>query len=304
MRVRVSEGVWIDAYNLHADAGIEAEDITARAANLRQVSSHISTYSAGNPVLVFGDTNSRYTRVGDIPTVFSTDNGMTDVWVQLVKSGTPPASGSAALVCDNPSNTTECEIVDKVWYRGSPALQLNATSFEYAGKMFLQANGSVLSDHDPVLVDFSWTLGKSLRVSDPYGGPHGDFYNDLSALADISSPKAASITLRGGNRLDTVSLTLSSGETFTHGGTGGTATTLTLTEGERLVSATICQGKYNDQTRVFYMEVVSSAGRTVSAGTRTSDCVGRSAEQGWGIVGFGGRSGDEVDRVGFVYGKV
>lgn len=304
MRMKVSEGVWVDVYNLHADAGTETADNAARAANLRQVSQQITNNSAGNSVLVFGDTNSRYSRADDIPRVFSTDNGMTDAWVQLAKGGTAPAAGSDALLCDNPSATTSCEIVDKLWYRGSPSLTLTATKFQYAGSQYLQTNGSVLSDHDPVLVDFKWTVSDKLRISDPYGGPHGTFYNDVSTLSTISSPTASSITIRGANRVDAVSITLSSGQTFTHGGTGGTAYTLKLNAGESFASATICQGKYSDSTRVFYMQVTTSAGRTVAAGTNSGDCVTRSAESGWGIVGFTGRAADELDRVALVYGKL
>lgn len=228
---------------------------------------------------------------------------MTDAWVELIKGGVAPTPGTAALECGNPSNTTSCEIVDKVWYRASPSLTLNATSFQYAGNMFLQEDGNILSDHNPVLVNFEWSLNGKFRVSDPWGGPHGTFYNDLPTLANISSPRVSSITLRGASRLDALSMTLASGQTFTHGGTGGSAGTLTLNQGEILVSGTICQGKYNDETRVFYIQFSTSQGRTVSAGTKTSDCVTRSAESGWGIVGFTGRSGDEVDRVAFLYGK-
>jgi hypothetical protein len=226
---------------------------------------------------------------------------MKDAWVELARGGVIPTAES---LCDNPSNTTYCEIVDKMWYRGSPALDLQATSFKYAGDMFLQADGNVLSDHDPILVDFKWSLNDKLRVSEPHGGPHGDFYNDVTALAAVASPKAKSITLRGAERLDGLSLTLATGQTFTHGGTGGTAATLTLNQGESLVSGTMCQAKYNDSTRLFYMEVKTSSGRTVSAGTKTGECVTRAAESGWGIVGFTGRAADEVDRAAFIYAKL
>lgn len=173
----------IDPTSQTDSASTEAADNTARAANLRQVSDHITTYSAGNSVLVFGDTNSRYTRSDDVPRLFTTANGMTDAWVQLAKGGVAPAAGSDALLCDNPSSTTSCEIVDKVWYRGSPSLTLAATKFQYAGNQYLQTNGSILTDHDPVLVDFKWTVSNTLRVSDPQGGPHGDFYNDLASVS-------------------------------------------------------------------------------------------------------------------------
>jgi endonuclease/exonuclease/phosphatase (EEP) superfamily protein YafD len=78
MRLRIDEGVYIDFYNLHADAGVETADDAARAANLQQVADYIDTWSIGNAVLVFGDTNSRYTRADDGIRVFSTQNGMTE----------------------------------------------------------------------------------------------------------------------------------------------------------------------------------------------------------------------------------
>ena len=122
------------------------------------MSDYIKQNSEGNAVLVFGDSNSRYTRAVDVATIFRTENGMTDAWVELIRSGEEPAPGSEAIVCENPSTTTACEIVDKVWYRGSSDVTLRATEFQYAGNMFLQEDGNILSDHNPVLVDFSWSL--------------------------------------------------------------------------------------------------------------------------------------------------
>jgi hypothetical protein len=45
----------------------------------------------------------------------------------------------------------------------------------------------------------------------------------------------------------------------------------------------------------------TSTGRTVEAGTKTSDCTDINTPSGKSIVGFVGRSGDEVDMLGFVY---
>lgn len=41
-------------------------------------------------------------------------------------------------------------------YRSGTGVQLTARTFEYASERFLQANGSILSDHNPVLVNFDW----------------------------------------------------------------------------------------------------------------------------------------------------
>lgn len=47
MRWNPEDGVFIDFYNLHADAGTEDGDETARNANLQQVADYIDTWSIG-----------------------------------------------------------------------------------------------------------------------------------------------------------------------------------------------------------------------------------------------------------------
>lgn len=228
---------------------------------------------------------------------------MKDVWVELVRSGVAPAPGTDALVCTNPSADKTCETVDKVWYRGSSAVSVKASTFEYASRMFLQENGDILSDHNPVLVNFAWQLNDRFRIGDSFGSEYGAWFNDLDTLASLATNTVASVTLRGGNRVDAIQLTLTSGQVFSHGGTGGTATTLTLYAGETLVGATLCKGERNGTPRIFYAELRTSSARSVKTGVKTSDCVERSAGSGYGIVGLWGTAGDEVDQLGFVYGK-
>jgi hypothetical protein len=84
MRLRIDEGVYIDFYNLHADAGTETADNTARAANLKQVADYIDVWSTGNAVLVFGDTNARYTRPDDGVRIFATQSGLAEFVLSLL----------------------------------------------------------------------------------------------------------------------------------------------------------------------------------------------------------------------------
>ena len=284
----------------HCDYSTTAADLSARASNLRQISDYIKINSLGNPVVIFGDSNTRYTRTGDIPAVFSTENSMKDVWIELVRKGAVPVAGSDALLCDNPSSNTTCETVDKVWYRGSSAVTLQATTFDYAGDMFLQEDGNILSDHNPVLVDFTWTLKGQLQTGDAYGGEYGTWFNDLDTLAKISNAKVATVTLRGQERLDGIAVSLASGQSLTHGGTGGSASTLTLGSGETLTGATLCQGEKSGKTRIFYAQLRTSTGKSVSAGTKTNTCVEKTAASGYSFIGFLGRSGDEIDKLGFI----
>ncbi len=128
------------------------------------MSDYIKANSNGNAVLVYGDSNSLYTTAADIPSIFTTENGMTNAWVELERSGVAPAPGSNVSQCGNPSLDTSCESLDKLWYRGSSTLQLKATSFLYGGDAFLQTNGNILSDHTPIVVGFTWNMVQKTRA--------------------------------------------------------------------------------------------------------------------------------------------
>ncbi|MEU1274540.1 jacalin-like lectin [Streptomyces sp. NPDC005799] len=301
MRERLAEGVYVDFYNLHTNAGTNDGDEASRADNLNQLTAFIKTHSAGNAVVVMGDTNTRYTRTADTIAEFASSNGLTDAWVQLVRGGTPPAKGSDALVCDQSGATVPntCEVVDKVLYRGSKLVSLNATSYNNEHAKFLTDDGLMLSDHDPITVGFTWSRNSAFQLSDQFGGPHGDYYNDIDSVP--AGARATTIGLRSGSRVDQMNLTLANGTTLAHGGTGGTASSLALGNGEYVTTAYLCQGSYNDHTRVFYAKFTTNLGRTLAGGTTTSDCVTRTAPSGWQIAGFHGRSGDEVDKIGFIY---
>ncbi|MEU8658271.1 hypothetical protein [Actinoplanes philippinensis] len=130
-RHRLADGVYVDFYNLHTNAGTSDGDQQSRAANLNQLTAFIATHSAGNAVVVMGDTNTRYTRTADTIRDFVSANGLTDAWVRVERAGTPPAAGSDALLCDAAAVTDTCEVVDKILYRGSRFVTLTAPSTEW-----------------------------------------------------------------------------------------------------------------------------------------------------------------------------
>jgi endonuclease/exonuclease/phosphatase family metal-dependent hydrolase len=301
-RVRLAEGVFVDLYNVHANADSTDDALAARRANIEQLSDFIQANSAGNAVIVMGDTNTRYTRTGDNIRTLLTENNLTDAWVRLVKGGTPPAQGGDALVCDAAAPTDDCEVVDKVLYRGSRLLNLTATRYHNEWESFLRSDGTHLSDHFPHTVGFSYTLDASLRASDFFGGPHGTAFNDADDLP--ASPAPRTLTLRGASRLDAVSLAHDGGATLSHGGTGGTAASLTLAPGEHLTSVKLTQGQKDGRTRIFSASFTTDRGRTLSAGTATSDTRTFTAPPGRQIVGFTGRSGDEIDKLGVLYAPI
>ncbi|WP_328493201.1 jacalin-like lectin [Streptomyces sp. NBC_00414] len=301
-RVRLAEGVFVDLYNVHTNADDTDDALAARRANIEQLSDFVQANSAGNAVIVMGDTNTRYTRSGDNIRTLASENGLTDAWVQLVRGGSAPAQGSDAIVCPTTAPTNSCEVVDKILYRGSSLVNLSATRYNNEWAKFLDSAGGNLSDHFPHTVDFSWALPAKLRASDFFGGPHGTAFNDADDLTATPSPRT--LTLRGGSRLDAVSLTLDGGTSLAHGGTGGTAASLTLATGEHLTSVKLTQGQKDGRTRIFSAAFTTDKSRTVSAGSATSDAVTYTAPAGWQIVGFTGRAGTEVDKLGVLYAPI
>jgi len=295
MRTRLAEGVYVDVYNAHTNAGTNPGDLTSRADNLSQLSAFIASHSAGNAVLVMGDTNTRYTRTGDTIASFAAANGLTDAWVRLERGGVPPVAGSDPLLCPEDN----CEVVDKILYRSSRAVTLTATDYHNEHAAFLNAEGLMLSDHDPVSAAFTWSTNPAYQFSEQFGGPHGDYFTDITAVA--AGARATTLTVRAAARVDRIGLTLADGTVLGHGGTGGTEQKLTLASGEYLTSATLCQGRYNNTTRIFSARFTTNTGRTLAAGTTTSDCATRTAPAGWQIAGFHGRTGAEVDKIGFIY---
>lgn len=301
-RARLAEGVFVDLYNVHTNADDSDDALAARRANIKQLSDFIQANSSGNAVLVMGDTNTRYTRAGDNIRTLADENGLTDAWVKLVKGGTRPTQGTDALLCPTTAPTNDCEVVDKVLYRSSKLLTLNATRYKNEWASFLDSAGGNLSDHFPHTVDFSYTLNPSVRASDFFGGPHGTAFNDADDLSATPAPRT--LTLRGSARLDAVALTYDGGTTVTHGGTGGTATSLTLATGEHLTSVKLTQGQKDGRTRIFSAGFTTDKGRTLSSGTATADTTTFTAPSGWQIVGFTGRAGDEVDKLGVLYAPI
>ncbi|CAE7202618.1 unnamed protein product [Rhizoctonia solani] len=301
MRVRIDEGVYIDLINLRINQRISFEGEVERRSNIRQLADFIEARSAGNAVIVFGDTGSLYARSGNNIRLLTARHGLTDAWVRAI-GGMAPATRIDPIVCLKgvPANI-HCEVVDKVLYRGSSIIDLKSSGFFYDTSRFLSPEGNMLTDRHPVRVEFGYTLKSKLRQSDLYGGPHGTWFNDILSIPE--SPKLSSITLRGANRLDGLTLTLVSGQAFVHGGSGGSPHSITLASGEYITSVKLCWGQKDGHTRNFYAQATTNEGRSLQAGKRTDDCATATAPSGYGVVGAYGQDGEGIDQLGFIYAQ-
>ncbi|KAH8585476.1 hypothetical protein B0O99DRAFT_696443 [Bisporella sp. PMI_857] len=143
------------------------------------------------------------------------------------------------------------------------------------------------------------------------GLDHGTQFSDLSIVtASESSAILASITIRGGSRVDGISYTYAWNgiPAISHGGTGGTAYSLALAYGEDITTVKACADRYRPNivtayhTRIFYLSITTTLGYGVTAGSISGTCTTWTAPAGMGLIGFEGRDGDEIDAIAPIWG--
>jgi len=132
-RQRLAEGVELDVYNVHLDAGSSEADQLAREAQVNQLLDAIAQRSPGRAMLVAGDTNLRSQR---------------DLLGRLL-SAAGLADACTTLHCPDPRR------IDRVFYRSSPALSLVPRKWSI-DRRFVDAKGQPLSDHLAVAVELDW----------------------------------------------------------------------------------------------------------------------------------------------------
>lgn len=152
-QIELIEGVTIDLYNIHTNAGSEdAKDPAARRDNLIQVFKYIEKNSEDRPLIIMGDFNSRYTRTSDTLEIFKQLN-LTDTWVDFMRDGIYPIKdGNSLTGCDDPSSAN-CETVDKIFFRSNEQVQFRILDYQKPRDEF-QRDGKDLSDHIPVSTIF------------------------------------------------------------------------------------------------------------------------------------------------------
>jgi len=134
--VEISPGIGILVYNLHMDAGGDAEDMAARSAQVDQLLADIAARGAGQAIIVAGDTNLRMKRPEDV------------VSLDRLLGNAALADTCRFLECDD-------EHIDRVLFRSGNSLTLTPTSWTIP-QNFVDEDGEDLSDHEPVEVWFAW----------------------------------------------------------------------------------------------------------------------------------------------------
>lgn len=154
LQLTLSEGITIDLYDLHADAGYGEGDLTARADNFAQLESVLSERSRDHAVIIAGDMNTRYRHPTDQLAAFVQRTQLSDAWIELLNMGTTPTPDSPAPCPPEAPDHPSCERIDKVLYKSGASVALRPIAYSVEDMRFVDHAGAPLSDHRPVAVTF------------------------------------------------------------------------------------------------------------------------------------------------------
>lgn len=155
-QVKVADGVVVDVYILHMDADDDVGDRDARSKQIDQLMAAVEANDNGNPIIIMGDTNCRYTRDPLESKIINA--GFSDPWVDLEYNGVCPTYPSDSLMVGD-LGYQKGEVVDKVFYKNAAGsnLTIEAVSYKVDANGYTDADG-LLGDHPPVIVEFKYTL--------------------------------------------------------------------------------------------------------------------------------------------------
>ena len=154
-------GEKIDVFITHTDAGTSDQSssdpyVVSREAQMKQIAQAI--LAKGNPdrpKILMGDTNCRWTREdlrANFMDILSGTYDVGDAWIEVNRGGVYPTIGQG---------TISDEVVDKFFYinpKGNNKMKLTPISYLHDSDGYVKTDGTPLSDHVPVVVEFGLGL--------------------------------------------------------------------------------------------------------------------------------------------------
>ncbi|MBQ3150178.1 MAG: endonuclease/exonuclease/phosphatase family protein [Clostridia bacterium] len=170
--VEVMKGVYIDVYDLHADAAEADDDVRVRIKQFNQLLSFIESNSKDRAVIVLGDTN---TRIGwensKLRELFVEKHGFKDCWTECCLGGRyqkdmVKLDEYQPFEPDGWDN--KFDSLDKVMFRNGKAVSFEALTHDYV-KYGTEEEKKVcaeLSDHSAAVVTVRMTVDRDALPGD------------------------------------------------------------------------------------------------------------------------------------------
>jgi len=181
--ITLTDGTSIDVYTLHMDAEDSEADNLARESQMTQLADAIIASNNGNPILIIGDTNCRYTRDRVKALLIDRINAdsrftIKDAWVEHARGGIYPACGGNSIMASS-EGYRKGEVVDKIFYINNKNSKIKIQAETYLQDLsFINDAGEPLADHWPCVIEFSYSENTSTGSTDTptSDGISGEYY--------------------------------------------------------------------------------------------------------------------------------
>lgn len=155
--IDIGNGIYVDFYNLHADAYGGAGSRAARTSQFKQLAAFIEARSAENdrPVIITGDFNYHLHGHEDNSSLYNilcVDGGFKDAWVEFHNNG--DYFNMHEWSKTGLPSWGNWDSVERFMYRSGGGVDLVVNDFKYTNVS--GANGEVVSDHAAAECDFTF----------------------------------------------------------------------------------------------------------------------------------------------------
>lgn len=173
--IEVADGVFVDFYNIHADAYGDEGSVAARQDNFRQLAQRINLRTVSRPVIVTGDFNAFVFNDNSLLKETLIDGcGLKDAWTELYNGG--DYTDCSSFIESNGGVWTDkwgvWDSVERFLYKDGGGVTLTCTEFEYV--WITDAQGRNCSDHAGAYAKFSYnaenakeSIGSDIKVVKP-----------------------------------------------------------------------------------------------------------------------------------------
>lgn len=160
--MEIADGVYIDVYDLHADADDGEGDVAARLSEFNQLLQFVDNYSKDHAVILVGDVNARFLQTeNQLKELFIEKEGFKEIWIEKENGGryTLTDEDVARFSAQYASWWGYWDSAEKLFYRDGGGVALEAESTELV--WYLDENGTQIADHAAQISELRYTIDRS-----------------------------------------------------------------------------------------------------------------------------------------------
>lgn len=172
--IEIADGVYVDFYDIHADAYGDESSVNARRDNFTQLADMIKNRTVDRPVIVTGDFNAYlFGDSSELKSILVDGCGLKDAWVEVKNNG--DYNDCSSFVKQTGGSWSDkwgkWDSVERFMYKDGGGIKLECTSFEYV--TVLNRKGVSASDHVAAEAEFVYTVvspaGEQGELDDSHG---------------------------------------------------------------------------------------------------------------------------------------